>query len=79
MNRSTSDGRVTPAAASWEISRYVNQLVAPDSIRRAAKRIGAVDDEGLIARSVVERMKQTYASTGFLVRRGQRSVEHETA
>jgi len=77
--RPNSDDRLTPTQAAWVVTEHVHQLVLPDAIRRAARRINALDANGTIARAVVERMRDTYALTNFLVRRGARSVEHACA
>jgi hypothetical protein len=61
------------ADAAHFVTETSGRYVGTDTVRRAAKRIGAYDvDEsgyGIIPRPVVEDMATTYKATGYLVRR----------
>jgi hypothetical protein len=74
-----SDEHVLLPDAALDVSNHVGKFVSDQTLRRAARRIGAlrIDARGhyTIPRSVVDLMKQNMASLGYLVRRGQRSME----
>ena len=76
----TSDDHddVLVTRAAWEINLHVGRRVPAESVLKSARRINAVkrgDGRYTTPRAVVEMMKKNYASVGYLVRRGQRSVE----
>ena len=82
MNTSIPDRRdddVLVPVAAWEISHDAGRLVSDQAVRKAARRIGAlrVDAHGryTLPRSIVDEMIENFTRSGYLLRRGRRSVE----
>ena len=75
----THDDDVLVPIAAWEISRDAGRPTSDQAVRRAARRIGAlrVNAHGryTLPRSILNEMIENFRRSGYLLRRGQRSVE----
>jgi hypothetical protein len=68
-----SENSLTVAAASLLITQAAKRLAAPNSVRKAARRIGAleIDDRGRnrIPTAAAEKMAKTFREVGYLIPR----------
>jgi hypothetical protein len=65
--------------AALKITQASGRYCSTDAIRKAAKRIGALkldaEGRGTIPRAIVEAMARNYELVGYLICRGQQSLE----
>jgi hypothetical protein len=69
--------------AAFTITQASGQFCGADVLRRAARRIGALHLDGhgraVIPLRIIQSMAINYRALGYLIRRGQNSVEPDDA
>ena len=75
MAKTSNEKRLSLKDSAFKISMCAGTAVDPSTVRRAAKRLGELHQDG-IRPAVVDEMARNYAALGVFTRRGQRSIDN---